>query len=112
MDSKNRSNANLSAWLKNIDCYCWKNGMSVLRDKIKNLRFRQGRLELALEDGRRVSVPLDWYPTLKTATAKQRNEWKTCGAGTGVHWTILDYHLSAEGILKGLKEAKPMAPAA
>ncbi len=86
--------------------------MNVFRDKIKDLSFQKGRLELSLEDGRQVSVPLDWYPTLKTATPKQRAKWKTCGAGSGIHWILLDYHLSAEGILKGLKEAKPVAPAA
>jgi len=67
---------------------------------------------LSLEDGRSVPVPLEWYPTLETATPKERNNWKTCGAGSGIHWTLLDFHLSAEGILKGLKEAKPLTTAA
>jgi hypothetical protein len=86
--------------------------MNILRDKISSVRFRRGRLHLSLEDGRSVAVPLDWYPTLELATPKERNNWKTCGAGSGIHWTLLDFHLSAEGVLKGLKEAKPLTTAA
>ena len=53
-----------------------------------------------------ISVPLTWYPTLLQATGKQLRGWKTCGAGTGIHWPALDYHLSVEGLLRGARETE------
>ena len=59
-----------------------------------------------LTDGRVIGAPLTWYPTLLEATARQLRRWKACGAGTGIHWPALDYHLSVEGLLRGAREAE------
>ena len=80
--------------------------MSSSRAKVKNLVIRHDTLTVELTDGRGISVPLTWYPTLLQATAKQLRDWKTCGAGTGIHWLALDYHLSIEGLLRGAHEAE------
>jgi len=74
--------------------------------KIKNVTISNETLTVELSDGRVVSAPLTWYPTLVQATAKQRRNWRLCGAGTGIHWPALDYHLSVEGLLRGLREAE------
>ena len=66
-------------------------------------------MRVDLLDGRSLSVPLAWYPTLMHATDAVRRKWKHCGAGTGLHWPALDYHLSAEGLLAGLPEAPGLA---
>ena len=63
-------------------------------------------LVVRLRDDRTISVPLTWYPTLVQATAKQLRKWRPCGAGTGIHWPDLDYHLSVEGLLRGAREAE------
>jgi hypothetical protein len=63
-------------------------------------------LIVELADGRVVSAPLTWYPTLVQATPKQLRNWRPCGAGTGIHWPALDYHLSVEGLLRGAHEAE------
>ena len=59
------------------------------------------RLEVELKDGRRISVPLAWYPRLAGAKPEQRAEWELCGAGYGIHWPSIDEDLSVEGLLRG-----------
>ena len=56
-------------------------------------------LKVALADGRVVSVPLEWFPILRDATAKKRNNWRLIGGGVGIHWPELDEDISVEGLL-------------
>ena len=75
-----------------------------------DLRFERGRLVVALSDGREVSVPLGWYPTLEQATPARRNRWTLIGGGKGIHWPELDLDLSVAGLTQGLPEAIPRPP--
>ena len=59
-------------------------------------------LSVTLEDGRRISVPLRWYPRLANATSAQRANWEIAGAGFGIHWPDVDEDLSVEGLLLGV----------
>ena len=61
----------------------------------------EDELIVSLVDGRRISVPLAWYPRLSHGTEKERNEHELIGRGTGIHWPLLDEDLSVSGILKG-----------
>ena len=54
-----------------------------------------------LVDGRSIAVPLAWYPRLLRATQAQRENWRRCAAGYGIHWPDIDEHLSTEGLLRG-----------
>jgi hypothetical protein len=74
--------------------------------KVKNVSVSRETLTVELVDGRTIGVPLTWYPTLVQATAKQLKNWKPCGAGSGIYWPTLDYHLSVEGLLRGAREAE------
>ena len=65
------------------------------------------RLAFDLEDGRSVSVPLAFYPTLMLATTKQRAEFEICHSS--VHWPQLDCDISSECLLRGAKEARKFA---
>jgi hypothetical protein len=76
------------------------------------LRFERARLVLALADDREVSVPLDWYPTLRKASPAARSRWRMIGNGQGFHWPDLDLDLSVAGLTQGLKESIPRPPAA
>jgi hypothetical protein len=58
-------------------------------------------LTVDLMDGRRISVPLAWYPRLLNATPEQRNSWQVSAAGYGLHWPSIDEDLSTEGLLRG-----------
>ncbi|MGK2926997.1 MAG: DUF2442 domain-containing protein [Lysobacterales bacterium] len=65
------------------------------------LEFADGYLIVDLRDGRRISVPLEWYPRLAGASASALAEWTICGGGYGIHWPQLDEDLSTEGLLRG-----------
>lgn len=52
-------------------------------------------------DGRRISLPLAWYPRLLHATPEERNNWRLVGQGEGVHWPDLDEDVSAENLILG-----------
>ncbi len=80
--------------------------MNSSRAKVRNVVIRRDMLSVELTDGRVISAPLTWYPTLVQATARQLRAWRTCGAGMGIHWPALDYHLSVEGLLRGAREAE------
>lgn len=70
-------------------------------ERIKSVKVTAQTLTVGLMDGRSISVPLAWYPRLFNATASQRVRWKVCGGGYGIHWPLIDEHLSVEGLLRG-----------
>lgn len=69
-------------------------------------------LLVELANGMKLSAPLWWYPMLQSASARDRNEIEL--STSGVHFPKLDFDLSVESILSGLKApgAKPPAQAA
>jgi len=73
--------------------------------RIQRIETSTDTLTVELRDGRTVSVPLAYYPTLLNATEKERTTCQPIGAGYGIEWPLLDYHLSVEGLLQGLPEA-------
>ena len=70
-------------------------------ERVTEVSFTDSALSVALKDGRTITVPLTWYPTLLEATPKQRLNWKIAGGGYGIHWPDLDEDLSTEGLLRG-----------
>ena len=58
-------------------------------------------------DGRTISVPLVWFPSLLDATAQQRENWKVAGGGYGIHWEEIDEDISTEGLLRGSPARHP-----
>jgi hypothetical protein len=70
-------------------------------ERVKNVTVGEDTLSVDLMDGRTITVPLAWFPRLLEATPAQRANWKTCGAGYGIHWPEIDEDLSTEGLLRG-----------
>ena len=70
-------------------------------EKVKQVRFSDDELIVDLLDGRKISVPLAWYPRLLNATPEQRENWELAGGGFGIHWPDIDEDLSTEGLLRG-----------
>ncbi len=62
-----------------------------------------GDLMVALADGRRLSVPLSWFPRLLEATPGARANFELLGGGVGIHWPEIDEDLSVEGLLRGIR---------
>ena len=79
------------------------NSLSVVeREAIASkVEITEDELIVSLVDGRRISVPLTWYPRLSHGTEKERKEHELIGRGTGIHWPLLDEDLSISGILRG-----------
>lgn len=72
--------------------------------KVKDISTEDRLLTVWLNDGRILSLPLAWYPSLAKATREERAVWQVSGAGKGIHWPALDYDLSVEGLLAGRHE--------
>lgn len=67
--------------------------------RARDLEFGRAAFVVHLEDGRSISVPLDWFPKLRDATPKQRKHWRLIGPGFGIHWPDIDEHISVAGLL-------------
>ncbi|HAK97448.1 MAG TPA: DUF2442 domain-containing protein [Planctomycetes bacterium] len=70
-------------------------------ERVKNVTMSEDTLSVDLMDGRTITVPLAWFPSLLEATPVQRVHWETCSAGYGIYWPDVDEHLSTEGLLRG-----------
>ena len=57
-------------------------------------------MHIRLLDGREISVPLEWFPKLRNATAEQRGKWRFIGRGVGIHWEELDEDISVGALLR------------
>jgi hypothetical protein len=58
-------------------------------------------LVVHLADGRTVSVPLAWFPTLLHASTDERADLRIIGDGEYINWPTLDEDLSVSGLLRG-----------
>lgn len=75
-------------------------------ERVASVEFSEGYLVVGLKDGRRISVPVAWYPRLANAPDAARTNWEVCGGGYGIHWPDLDEDLSTEGLLRGAPAPK------
>lgn len=65
-----------------------------------DVRFSNDAMTVRLSDGRGVSVPLEWFPRLRDATAAQRQDWRLIGRGIGVHWEAVDEVIAVTTLLR------------
>jgi Protein of unknown function (DUF2442) len=70
--------------------------------EIETVEIDDARLGFHLRDGRWVSVPLEFYPTLQRASMSQRAHFVIYPFS--VHWPDLDVDLDAECLLRGAHE--------
>ncbi len=64
-----------------------------------SVEFTATELVVTLKDGRKIVTPLDWYPRLKRASSKERENFEIMPMG--IHWPDLDEDLGIAGMLKG-----------
>ncbi|REG82314.1 DUF2442 domain-containing protein [Algoriphagus antarcticus] len=55
--------------------------------------FTMEKMIIFLEDGREVSIPLEWFSSLREASTEDLNNWRLIGGGEGIHWESLDEDL-------------------
>ena len=67
----------------------------------KSVDFDEEMMHVTLTDGRRISVPIMWFPLLRAANTEQRTKYEIGGGGTSLHWPELDEDLSVAGLMAG-----------
>ena len=70
-------------------------------ERVANVYFTEGELQVRIVNGGTISVPLACYPGLPLATQEQRKNWRLIGGGVGIHWPDIDEDISTEGPFRG-----------
>ncbi|HPW98366.1 MAG TPA: DUF2442 domain-containing protein [Flavobacterium sp.] len=68
--------------------------------KAISIAFENSKMIVFLEDGRELSIPLEWFPRLRKASEEQLNKWRLIGKGEGIHWEEIDEDISIENLLE------------
>src|SRR5260221_13906925 len=69
-------------------------------DRPVSLNIKDGMLRVQLQDGREIATPLEWYPSLASATAEQQANVEL--RLSGIHWPDLDEDISVAGHFFGV----------
>jgi hypothetical protein len=67
----------------------------------QDVNFTDDDLVVSLVVGRKLTVPLIWFPRLAGANNEQLQNYEILGDGEGIHWPDLDEDISVEGLLRG-----------
>ncbi|MEB2777616.1 DUF2442 domain-containing protein [Algoriphagus sp. D3-2-R+10] len=62
-------------------------------NQASGLSFSESKMIISMEDGREISIPLEWFPSLRNASETELNNWRFIGDGEGIHWEDLDEDL-------------------
>lgn len=62
--------------------------------------FTKDMLYVQLKDGRKIGVPLLWFPRLRKASEEQLKDWRLIGNGVGIHWDSIGEDISVSALLK------------
>ena len=65
------------------------------------VEFTDDDMIVSLVDGRKIIIPLVWFPRLANATKSQLKNYEILGDGEGIHWPEIDEDLSVAGLLRG-----------
>ena len=68
----------------------------------KAVSFDASTLWVDFADGRRLGVPLAYFPRLLNAAPDQRERYEISGGGSGLHWDELNEDISVENLLLGI----------
>ena len=86
---------------------------SVLDDmpRATDVACTDDEISVSLADGRRLVVPIAWFPRLAHASAAERARFELLGDGQGIHWPDVDEDVSVAGLIAGRPSAeyKPAA---
>lgn len=78
----------------------------------KSVRFEQDMMWVDLVDGRKLGVPLAYFPRLLNANPEQLPRYEISGGGTGLHWDELDEDISVDYLLLGIGDRTHASKAA
>jgi hypothetical protein len=75
---------------------------SAFEPRARKVTFDSDNMWVELTDGRRLGVPLAYFPRLLGAAPSQRDRYIISGGGTGLHWDDLDEDISVKSLLLGI----------
>jgi hypothetical protein len=76
-----------------------------------SVSFDSDNMWVELADGRKLGVPLAYFPRLLHATPRQRKNYIISGGGTGLHWEDIDEDISVKSLVMGIGDrTKPHLP--
>lgn len=73
----------------------------IIRPCATNVDVTDDTINVELNDGRSLTVPLSWYPRLEHASPDEREIWELLGSGLGIHWPKIDEDISVEALIAG-----------
>lgn len=68
----------------------------------KAVSFDANTMWVDFVDGRKLGVPLAYFPRLLNATPMQREHYEISGGGSGLHWDDINEDISVENLLLGI----------
>lgn len=74
-----------------------------------DVRVQGAVLQVSLDDGLELSVPIEWFPRLRDASAAARANWRLIGQGEGIHWPEIDEDISVLSLLAGRRKSRVAA---
>ncbi len=74
----------------------------VVEPLAKLVTFDLSNMWVELADGRKLGIPLAYFPRLLNATKEQLEKYEISGGGTGLHWDEINEDISVKGLLMGV----------
>ncbi len=68
----------------------------------KKIDFENENMCVELQDGRKLIVPLVYFPRLLQASPKERCNYVISGGGVGIHWESLDEDIHVGNLMLGI----------
>ena len=62
--------------------------------RARAVEFVPDAFSVHLEDGRSLTVPLEWFPRLRDTTPEQRGRCELIGRGLAIYWPEIDEEVS------------------
>jgi hypothetical protein len=76
--------------------------MPAIETKATKVSFDSNNMWVEFADGRKLGVPLAYFPRLLHATPRQRKNYTISGGGIGLHWEDIDEDISVRGLVMGV----------
>lgn len=67
---------------------------------IASLKIDDDMLTANMSDGRIISIPVAWFPTLAKASEKDLRTFEISPSGYGIHWENLDEDISVKAFFE------------
>ena len=70
-----------------------KTSTSLKSNLAVDILFVDDKMNVFLKVGREIGIPLEWFSSLRDASAEELKNWWLIGGGEGIHWEDLDEDL-------------------